>query len=865
MRRVAMTVGIVVLGLGATVRAQEVAKAQRMAVLDVSKGHWRRWVTYATPVVMEKDGSIRRLKKQKERAAWMSGEWPKAGLEPVIESARPSSSWMGVDFDDSQWVVGHGPLGPRYHKRKNLWNLREALAVFARGRFQVDDPAKVRDLKLSLTYRGGIVVHLNGKEIGRGHMPKGALSLDTPAEAYPDEVYVDSSGKPIQGVMHRRTPEKLKAVYRKRDRRLDLDVPAGALRRGVNVLAISVHRAPPKTVWSWQAKIRGGAMYTRWPLPWGHARLLSGTLSSAPGSALSPNMERPKGIQVWATHGTVCKTRLSPDTWTDPLEPRRPIAITGCRNGTFCGRVVVSSPAAITNLSATLTELRGPGGAIPPKNVTRFFPLPDDRAYRSPSAFGSLLTEAPQTVPVSKQAQAAIQPVWIKVKVPANAKAGVYRGDLQVSWDGKEKQTVPVSLTVHDWRMPDPSQFHIFVDMIQSPETVAIRYKVEQWSEPHWKQLEKCLRLFGECGNKTTYLKLITKTHFGNTQSILRFVKEGNGWKRDYSILDRYMDLVERCQGKPELVILYCWERYTAHDKAPRVTRLDPKTGSLSEMETPAYCTPEGKAFWKPVFAELRERFRKRGLEDALVIGAFGDFNKPQKKHVEFFKEVAPGLQWVSQGHPFISKVHGVPCRYATTVWNATRPPDPAKARSYGWQGKRGERVAAQFARDIWRTPHLAIYSTLLEFNMAAGRRGAGRIGGDFWNVLGRDQKPNQRGGYSGGARLAHRFPEMGKWGQLVVRQNMINPGPDGAVPSVKFEALRANAQDCEARMFIERALLSKQLPKELAARARATLDERTRFLIGWGPYQMGYTRRQTELYGTAAAVKAALQPASRD
>lgn len=141
---------------------------------------------------------------------------------------------------------------------------------------------------------------------------------------------------------------------------------------------------------------------------------------------------------------------------------------------------------------------------------------------------------------------------------------------------------------------------------------------------------------------------------------------------------------------------------------------------------------------------------------------------------------------------------------------------------------------------------------------MTAGRRGAGRIGGDFWEVLTRDQKPSS-GNYDGGGRLAHRFPEKGKWGQLVVRQAVVSPGPDGAVPSVIYEALREGAQDCEARAFIERAILGGKLPTDLADRAQRVLDERTRYTIGYGPYFMGYADRQEALYATAAEVHAAL------
>lgn len=66
-----------------------------------------------------------------------------------------------------------------------------------RGTFWVDTPSLAEGMKLSITYRGSIVVYLNGREIARGHMPEGAVSFDTPAIDYPSEAFTDSQGNPV--------------------------------------------------------------------------------------------------------------------------------------------------------------------------------------------------------------------------------------------------------------------------------------------------------------------------------------------------------------------------------------------------------------------------------------------------------------------------------------------------------------------------------------------------------------------------------------------------------------------------------------------------------------------------------------------
>lgn len=129
----------------------------------------------------------------------------------------------------------------------------------------------------------------------------------------------------------------------------------------------------------------------------------------------------------------------------------------------------------------------------------------------------------------------------------------------------------------------------------------------------------------------------------------------------DFAVLDRYLDLFEKFQGKPSVIVLYVWCRYTARGQAPLVSELDPQTGEVRQMEAPKFATPEGRSFRGPVFAAMREHLANRGLDKALMIGITGDFTGIRQDMVDFFKEVAPGMPWVSQGHGARSRVGEVP------------------------------------------------------------------------------------------------------------------------------------------------------------------------------------------------------------
>ncbi|MFO7898605.1 MAG: hypothetical protein R6V58_06055 [Planctomycetota bacterium] len=164
----------------------------------------------------------------------------------AAQSQPVPPNWMQPEFDDRPWAREHMPLRvEQYHKGANRAN--EYRLILARAKFRVRDPADVRDLRLSIRYCGGAVVYLNGKEIVRRHLPDGALERFAYAEGYPDEAYVDKNGRLLQVLRkdEKAVQEHVRGRMSERYRTIDgLALPADALRRGVNVLAVEVHAAP---------------------------------------------------------------------------------------------------------------------------------------------------------------------------------------------------------------------------------------------------------------------------------------------------------------------------------------------------------------------------------------------------------------------------------------------------------------------------------------------------------------------------------------------------------------------------------------------------------------------------------------------
>ncbi|MFC1672045.1 glycoside hydrolase domain-containing protein [Planctomycetota bacterium] len=577
--------------------------------------------------------------------------------------------------------------------------------------------------------------------------------------------------------------------------------------------------------------------------------------------------------------------------------PLKPVRIVGTRNGTFSAQVVMGSDTDIVKPQVKMSDLKltGGEGMIPADGIRIRYPLPtggqggiDFRGVYGAKRFDAMAETAPEKVAVAAKrtrkghtgpvaVPGAVQPVWITVKVPTDAAPGAYAGKLTLSAEGVGPVEVPVKLSVADWVMTDVKKFASHVGIINSPESEAMYYKKEMWSEEHWKLVEHSMKIMGEAGTSCLFIPMVARHHFGK-YSMVRWVKKDDGtFEYDFTLFDKYVDLAVEHLGTLQVVCLYVWEPTRAagsrHNRkkenvekqtAP-VNTFDPKTGEVGEMPSPFYIAPEAADFWKPVLTACRERLLKKGIaEKALMVGMISD-RHPIQGEVETFKKAAPWATWIKQAHGKLTSIHGVKVGHLAFVWGTKGLKDPSEARGKGWKkdfvytvfpraGSCRTMRAGNLMNDHWINQ---------DYLVAAGYRGLGRIGADFWPVV-----PGQRNHY-GGATLAGAYAG---WGQTTISESVLDllwPGPEGAIWTLRLETYRQGVQEAEARIFIEKALdnqaMKAKLGEELAKRAQDLLDERARRMLTYTPIAMWYPGSPWEdssekLYAVAAEVAAALK-----
>ena len=821
---------------------------------------WRTHVTWGTP--MQYDGSG--LKKAKFRKH-MKTSTPPAPKE-----------WMKSEFDDSAWglwreihavetLAGSDVVlydTKQYGAQQSSSMRRRCL----RGKFRVTDPADVKNLTVTVVYRGGVGVFLNGKEVGRGNLSSEALADSMGcAEPYAKEVYYKPDGKPwglknmsINGLVFK--DEVTLKDFNQRMRKLTVKLPSEALCAGVNVLSLDVRVAPSPV----EVGVQG----------WWNACGVALIDVRADGP-MKPAGTRPDGIQVWTANslfkvspfGSANMNRVGngrrvilwsiPLCWKSEADGVGAVRMIGARNGVFSGQVVLSSVEDINGLNVKASDIALTDGSFkipasaceigymtyaaePPSRLTDVSVSLLDVLYENPpkvvesypaKPFPGAFDVSSKKTDISWRDGGATLSVWVNVKVPKDAPAGEYTGSITVSAEGLKPVAVPVNLKVHGYVLPDPRDFVPHIGLVHSPESLVWQYNVKPWSDEHFVLIEKTLQKMGELGGNTLFIPLINKTWLGNTQTLVRLVKKGDGFTYDFSIFDRYLDLFCKYMN-PKAICLYTFSPSRKTCGSAVLTTID--DGKLGTFNAPDYApTPEAIAFWKPLITEVRSRLKQRGLDGSVSIGMTlegGRMGAKVKPIVALFKAVWPEMKMADLAHfgGQLGKACDVPMGYTMSVWgNESRTP----TKKWGafdlpfilLRHFRADPVIDMRPTSSRGALYLAAETAMSQTFWGRGgpskrAKGLGPLGMDFWNFP------------ADGKVLRYPGTLEGRVSNLSMTHStsaFLAPGPDGPLPTARFDVFREGIQVCEARALLERSLIHGNLDAALTKRCQDIVKAR--------------------------------------
>ncbi len=271
--------------------------------------------------------------------------------------------------------------------------------------------------------------------------------------------------------------------------------------------------------------------------------LLASIATAAPFATMNParviHMQTPGDLQVWVADSldNIMRDAQPPESGSDT------VVLEAARNEYESAQIVVRSDEAITDLRAICGDLIGPEGAqIPADNCRCRFvgyiqvnsnsaaTTPENLVAPAPGMFPDLLLED-EAVDVEK---GDAQPVWLTVRVPADAQPGEYAGTVQLQFDGGG-ESIPVRLTV--WPFTVPDERHLLFTNWFAGGPLARRYGVKLYSDEFWPIFEKYV---ANCAAHRQNILWVSPDTIRGTRAA------DGALTFDFTIFDRWVEILEK-------------------------------------------------------------------------------------------------------------------------------------------------------------------------------------------------------------------------------------------------------------------------------------------------------------------------------
>lgn len=228
----------------------------------------------------------------------------------------------------------------------------------------------------------------------------------------------------------------------------------------------------------------------------------------------------------------------------------------------------------------------------------------------STKADSSLVADGIDFIPFKTIAGKSLQPVWVTIQIPEDAKAGSYQGVFKIEADEKEI-SLPFSIQVCPLTLPAPSKWSFYLDLWQNPYSIARIIGAKPFSRKHMNAMKPYMQMLAKAGQKAITVSMIYDPWRGQTydiySSMIRWVKKRQGgWRYDYTIFDKWVRFMMN-NGIDQQINCYSmvpWNNrfYYYDEKIEKDTFLVAKTG-----------TPEFEAHWKPMLIDFEKHLKKRG------------------------------------------------------------------------------------------------------------------------------------------------------------------------------------------------------------------------------------------------------------
>ena len=236
------------------------------------------------------------------------------------------------------------------------------------------------------------------------------------------------------------------------------------------------------------------------------------------------------------------------------------LTLTAWKGEKLNAQLLVWTKTSVPAIKVAISDLKSINGNIISKSNTSAgfvdYVITDEFVagcgYRKPEDFASSLVADPiNTIATTATLKANnVQPIWLSIKIPSNAKQDDYVTTVTVKADKTYQLKLTVKVIART--LPTPSQWSFNLDFWQHPAAVARVHNVELWSDAHFDLMRKYYTMLADAGQKNITASIVDEPWghqtYDDYPSLVKWTKKKDGsWEYDYSLFDKYISFVMSC------------------------------------------------------------------------------------------------------------------------------------------------------------------------------------------------------------------------------------------------------------------------------------------------------------------------------
>ena len=236
------------------------------------------------------------------------------------------------------------------------------------------------------------------------------------------------------------------------------------------------------------------------------------------------------------------------------------LTLTAWKGEKLNAQLLVWAKTTVPSIKVAISDLKSTNGKLISKSNTSAgfvdYVITDEFmagcGLRKPEDFASSLVADPiNTIATAATLKADnVQPIWLSIKIPSNAKQGDYVATVTVKAD--KTYQLKLNVKVLERTLPTPSQWSFNLDFWQHPAAVARVHNIELWSDAHFDLMRKYYTMLADAGQKNITASIVDEPWghqtYDDYPSLVKWTKKKDGsWIYDYSLFDKYISFVMSC------------------------------------------------------------------------------------------------------------------------------------------------------------------------------------------------------------------------------------------------------------------------------------------------------------------------------